>query len=409
MENGYRIIEGDVLDGLAMLGAGTVQTCVTSPPYWGLRDYKVPPTQWPAVEYAPMPGLPIVRIEAMECCLGLEEQPEQFIGHMVHVTREIWRVLRDDGTLWLNIGDSYAGSWGAQSRGETTPGTLEGGDMSFARKIAAHPKKASGTGSMKRTPGRKPKDLLGVPWLLAFALQADGWWLRSDIIWAKPNPMPESVTDRPTKAHEYVFLLAKSERYYFDQEAVREDGPTYIRKAGGYVGFDSTHVGNNQRGGFADKDTVTSGRNLRSVWTIATESFPGAHFATYPQALVEPCIKAGTSERGCCPECGAPWVRVVERTFVGSYHDHKGDGIQYGLRQNGKGPKQEYDIPRTTGWRPTCDHGEEPVPATVCDPFMGSGATALVARRLGRKAIGIDLNAAYLDMAINRCRQAVLV
>jgi DNA modification methylase len=216
---------------------------------------------------------------------------------MVEVFREVRRVLKADGTLWLNLGDSYASDVKG-SGGPDTSSTLVGtkAEHNGQRMIP-----------QKVQHGLKPKDLVGIPWRVAFALQADGWYLRSDIIWSKPNPMPESVTDRPTKAHEYLFLLAKSERYYYDAEAIREYGPTYIRKAGGYIGFGETHTGNNQRGGLADKDTITTGRNKRSVWEITTQPYPEAHFATFPPKLVEPCVMAG------CPVGG-----LVLDPFAGS-------------------------------------------------------------------------------------------
>ncbi|ATF16597.1 site-specific DNA-methyltransferase [Brevibacillus brevis X23] len=179
-------------------------SCLTSPPYWGLRDYGLTPTDWPEVTYEPMPGLPPITVPAWTGCLGLELTPDMFVAHMVLVFREVWRVLRDDGTLWMNFGDSYATG---------KPKDTNNDDLMW-----------SNGASRKPTPGLKPKDLIGIPWRVAFALQADGWYLRMDNIWSKPNPMPESVGDRPTKAHEYLFLLSKSERYYYDKEAIKELG-----------------------------------------------------------------------------------------------------------------------------------------------------------------------------------------
>lgn len=192
---------GDALTLLQQMPDESVQCCITSPPYWGLRDY------------------------GMEGQLGMERTPEEYIVRLCAVFSEVRRVLSGDGTLWLNLGDSYAGSWGAQSRGNTTgerTSTLQGSSMLSARQIAQHPHLEGGTGSLKRTPGIKTKDLVGIPWMVAFALRADGWYLRSDIIWSKPNPMPESVTDRPTKAHEYLFLLSNGQRYYYDSDAIKE-------------------------------------------------------------------------------------------------------------------------------------------------------------------------------------------
>jgi hypothetical protein len=243
-------------------------------------------------------------------------------------------------------------------------------------------------------------------------LQQAGWYLRSDIIWAKPNPMPESTTDRPTKAHEYVFLLTKSQRYFYDAEAVREPGPTYVRRAGGYAGRKPDDGGPNhaiydENCSFAQRDVITVGRNRRSVWTIATQAFPEAHFATYPEDLVRPCILAGTSAWGCCPTCGAPWERIWQREYHGpAGMDYKDAGSGGGKRSHAGGEswarwKREYPD-RTLSWRPTCKCGGEPVPCTVLDPFFGSGTTGLVALKLGRHAIGIELQHAYAEMARRR-------
>jgi len=375
------VYSGDCRAVLAELADESVHCVVTSPPYWGLRDY------------------------GHGDQLGLEPTPEAYVANMVAVFREVKRVLRPDGTCWLNLGDSYAAN-----RGYQVP------DNKWSDVGNNH--------GMNVPEGLKPKDLIGIPWMVAFALRADGWWLRSDIIWHKPNPMPESVTDRPTKAHEYMFLLTKSANYFYDQDATREPitQSTIERGQYGWNGKsgDAPEVGARSGSNFhrlkdggitmADVGMANpAGRNRRTVWTIATESYSGAHFATYPRALVEPCVKAGTSERGCCPKCGAPWERVTEKPEgypTGSYHDHKMDGVGYGLRQNGKGPKnlplgmQAY----TTGWRPTCKCGiETTVPATVFDPFAGSGTTLLVARQLGRNGVGLDLSMPYLrDQARDR-------
>jgi len=252
------IHHGDVRDVLPTLDAKSVQCVITSPPYWGLRDYGV------------------------KGQIGLEPTPDDYVQTMVKVFREVTRVLRDDGTLWLNMGDSYASS-PAGNFGGDMPAPADGG-----RYRANKPKMDYGAS------GLKPKDLVGIPWRVAFALQADGWYLRSDIIWHKPNPMPESVTDRPTKSHEYLFLLTKSPRYYYDTDAVRE--PSVEQAAG---------------------------RNLRSVWTINPQPFSEAHFATFPTALVEPCIKAGSTKGDLIldPFAGSGTVGCVAlklaREFVG--------------------------------------------------------------------------------------------
>ena len=230
------------------------QTCITSPPYFGLRDYGHPGQ------------------------IGLENTPDEYIAAMVDVFRHVRDVLADDGTLWLNIGDSYA-SGGRTWRAPNNNGMRSGAN---SERIDFRPQDPEGI---------KPKDLLGIPWMLAFALRADGWYLRQDIIWHKPNPMPESVRDRCTKAHEYVFLLSKSERYLFDSEAMREDA---VKGAAG-SSFNTGKTATHQMGRSSDKERVDDGkRNRRSVWTIATRPYKGAHFATFPPALIEPCILAGS-------------------------------------------------------------------------------------------------------------------
>ena len=244
---------GNVLDVLPTLAAGRFRCCVTSPPYWGLRDYG----------HADQ--------------IGLEPTPAEYVERMVRVFREVRRTLTDDGTCWINIGDSYVANKGMGNTGRHNDGDAWGGD-----------------GVDKRGCGLKPKDLVGIPWRLAFALQADGWYLRSDIIWAKPNPMPESVTDRPTKAHEYVFLLSKSARYFYDAAAVAEDAIKEMSDpfAGrqGSAGYHARSGGT----GTAEQKPTNGKRNARTVWTIASQPFAGAHFATMPPALAERCILAGS-------------------------------------------------------------------------------------------------------------------
>lgn len=261
------ILCGDVRERLREIPDESVHCVVTSPPYWGLRDYGV------------------------DGQLGLEATPEEYVANMVEVFREVRRVLRTDGTLWLNLGDSYAGSWGAQGR----DGAMADRSVVSARQIENHPRFGSRTGARDRTPGLKPKDLVGIPWRVAFALQADGWWLRSDIIWSKQNPMPESVRDRPTKAHEYVFLLTKSARYYYDADAIAEPA-TYPNGMNGRGPVTSPH-GQGFAAGRSDGSTDGT-RNRRTVWEIATKPYPEAHFATFPPELPDLCIKAG------CPKGG---------------------------------------------------------------------------------------------------------
>jgi DNA modification methylase len=250
--------------------------------------------------------------------LGSEPTPELYVNHIAEVFREVFRVLRNDGTLWLVLGDSYAGSWGNQGRKEGR-GTQRPIHGPIIQDLTPYPRQKRNTGSwVRRHATLKPKDLIGIPWRVALALQADGWYVRSDIIWAKPNPMPESVVDRPTRAHEHVFLLAKADRYFYDALAVAEplvrpDEALRCRPAkfGGARKFEAAQAQSRLHSGNEYRGTPTQTRNRRTVWTIATEAYREAHFATYPTALVKPCILAGTSERGCCPKCGAPWRRVV--------------------------------------------------------------------------------------------------
>ena len=310
------IYPGDCLTTLRSLPDGAARCCVTSPPYWGLRDYGVAGQ------------------------LGLEPTPDAYVAGMVEVFREVRRVLRDDGTLWLNLGDSYAGG-GTIGRNDTTQEALARRAEKYGTGTGSG-SAVGASGTRKPVADLKPKDLIGIPWRVAFALQADGWYLRSDIIWAKPNPMPESVRDRPTKAHEYVFLLSKRERYYYDAAAIAEpatfpppDGTARDSRKLAEIGsgrFDGGRKANGQ-GFYRQLDT----RNARSVWTIATQPYHEAHFATFPEELPSRCIRAGS----------AP-----------------GD--------------------------------------TVLDPFGGSGTTGAVATGLGRAAILCELNPAYIELARQR-------
>ena len=362
-----RILIGDARKRLAELPAGSVRTCITSPPYFGLRDYgtaswdggdpECPHTGKPMATKANInrntgggndvknaTALEFFRERCERCGamridsqMGLEETPDAYVAEMVLLFREVWRVLADDGTLWLNLGDSYSGS------GKGPAGNL---GAKHDERNMEHTK-ASGNVPI----GLKPKDLIGIPWRVAFALQADGWYLRQDIIWAKPNPMPESVTDRCTKSHEYVFLLSKSARYYYDNVAIKEPNANPIRtnytpgKRAYAEGNTEQLPGKRTRRneGFEKyaNGEIPQGRNKRDVWTIASKPFKGAHFAVMPEALVEPCVLAGSAE---------------------------GD--------------------------------------TVLDPFTGSGTVAVVALRHGRNFVGTELNPEYGEIAKKRISDA---
>lgn len=528
--------------------------------------------------------------------IGLESSPEAYVAKLVDVFREVKRLLRDDGTLWLNLGDSYNGSNAAQGGGEKTSGLRRDGRPETSR-IATNAKELERRRAenvpTKNAPGIKPKDLIGIPWAVAKALQQpyytgrikqerdrvwlaatmdaegticgfthvrkdngetrrgvnititnsntrmldeayriwatsrqehnehgdghlgnlptyrwiahsvedkqqllaelypylickkaqallgwnfleiskqargrnkgvegddnrakcawivdalsklnhlesvdipswckeppspheEGYYLRSDIIWHKPNPMPESVTDRPTKSHEYIFLLSKSAQYFYDAEAIKEpvaqgteERYAYAfggKKSDDLVATGKWHTGNDGRNNLSGNMTLNpAGRNKRSVWTVTTKPYSGAHFATYPPDLIEPCILAGTSAHGCCAQCGAPWERVVERE---QYTDRPGSrplggrGEQPSLRAAVSGPQQggRYAHVETLGWQPTCLCGcADVVPCTVLDPFNGSGTTGAVALKHGRRYVGIDLNADYLELAHERIGKA---
>ena len=326
----WRLLTGDVRDSLRTLPADSARTCVTSPPYWGLRDYGV------------------------EGQLGLEPTPDAYVAAMVEVFREVRRVLAEDGTLWLNLGDSYAGGGGfapdAPCNVERRERIASGDANSQTFKLSSRQHERNKSGGIRPQGDIKAKDLVGIPWMVAFALRADGWYLRSDIIWSKPNPMPESVTDRPTKAHEYLFLLSKAQTYYYDAAAIAEgisdvslqriNQSTFAAQKGGPKDYGTTGVNVNRSmrqtlENFAENNTGT--RNKRSVWTIATQPYPDAHFATFPEALIEPCILAGSA-----------------------------------------------------------------LEDTILDPFTGSGTTGAVAIRHQRSFVGCELNPVYVELARQR-------
>jgi DNA modification methylase len=487
-----RIIEGDALAVLPTLPDGCVHCVISSPPYWLLRDYQTgtweggtdlgcdhlaPPGGGTAATGLQRDGRSekarqgnaerIVRDRRKQyqsVCrrcgahrtdrqLGSEPSPDCgthgqaqcgrcYVCAMVGAFRQVRRVLRDDGTLWLNLGDSYA----------TNPGNGRGGEGAGLSKQGGIPHRSGRDKSAVLPSG----NLIGIPWRVALALQADGWILRQDICWAKPAPMPESVRNRCTKSHEYVFLLCKRGGYYYDSEAIKEpiaestlSNPRIVNGEArsnrpGWSGNPNVHgeIGH-------PLPTSLDGRNRRSVWTVAAEPFPGAHFAVFPCRLVEPMIKAGTSERGCCAACGAPWRRVVEQqTNPRRIEKYTAHGQHVGTLRNddgigGPGSGALTPSVRTLGWYPHCRCDGLPplpkypcpkkanaptpaevavlaaywqrvqsllplatpldtVPAIVLDPFAGAGTTLLAARRLGRRALGIELSPQFADMARKR-------
>lgn len=338
--------------------------------------------------------------------LGLEPTPELFVKHMVQVFREVKRVLRKDGTCWCNLGSSYWGGKGQSAQAWSTEHTDRDTLQKPYHQISGMKETRPSDGNH---PIFKPKDMVPIPWMVAIALQADGWYLRSDIIWAKPNPMPESVTDRPTKSHEYVFLLSKNQKYYYDADAIREPYNPQSFERNKYPKPKSTSPGRHKPG-ITDERYKEShiqplnpnGRNRRSVWTIPTEAFPEAHFATFPKKLVEPCILAGTSAQGCCPKCGAGWVRVVEKPKppkdVFTKGKLNGDKSNRGLPQAGqKLTNWLNEHPsKTIGWQPSCKcNTGEPIPCTVLDCFSGAGTSWIVSYKHGRQYIGIELSTEY--------------
>ena len=484
-----------MLDVLRSMEAESIHCIVASPPYWGLRIYGhwQMQTLWSDNGMSHFPEsrrykgdrhLFWLKWRAAErggvfcryrCCwigsLGLEPSIGMYIAHVVQVFRQVWRVLRKDGTMWLNLGDAYAndGKWGGETGGKQA--YLPDADRMR-------------NGRQKLRTGLKPKDLIGMPWRTAFALQDDGWWLRSDIVWSKPNPMPESVRDRPTRAHEYMFLMTKSERYFYDADAIKEPASpnTHLRisqatlqsQQGGWKqeayqagfpgrkqrdrkaveiirtiaakagvaqrtpsGWNVNHDESDLKGRYQQLDrepgvnpkaaqnsegsrqnpsfsAAIAGPalrvNKRTVWSIATQPYKGAHFATYPEKLVEPCILAGTSAQGVCSKCRAPWERVTERPesphyglterkFVDESAASRLALARQAARERGAEYAQTVSI---TGWQHTCTHELEPIPATVLDPFSGSGTTGVVALRHGRSFIGIELNPDYIELARER-------
>lgn len=450
-----RLYLGEVRDVLARLSDESVHCCVTSPPYWGLRDYGTASweggddgcdhdhTNKGTVEYLDRNGnagsnnttcqggkrhstaklgdvckkCGATRTDSQ---IGSEPSPDCgtqgkaqcgacFVCSIVSVFREVYRVLRSDGTCWLNLGDTYS---------QTHTGVGKGRQSETFNDVGNRYSNGILSKRTERPPLTIPSgNLVGVPWRVALALQADGWILRQDVIWHKPAPMPESVRNRCTKAHEYVFLLVKKGGYYCDMEAVKErlkmSDEDYARMLKSKERQNSSKLGSAMKAGAGRKDDgfnsfisdgktaayVPNGSNRRSVWTVPSQGYPGAHFATFPPKLIEPMIRSGTSEKGCCGECGAPWKRVTTETKL--TRDRPNDYVKR-TGEDGTGNVCSNSVAgvevRTVGWEPSCDCGTEDnlVPCTVLDPFVGSGTTCEVALVNDRRSIGIDLSEAYL-------------
>ncbi|MDA8120240.1 MAG: site-specific DNA-methyltransferase [Gammaproteobacteria bacterium] len=431
--SGVTILTTDALTGLASLPDQSVHMVITSPPYYHLRDYRVHPTIWPPVQYSPMPGVSpmvyppqanpqafpgcthnwgppfedgpsslhsaygqICRLcGAWRGCLGQEPSLELYIGHIVHVARALRRVLRPDGTFWLNVGDS-------RSSGKRT--TRDIGPKCAARAANHRPPEQAALGE---------KNLFGIPWRIAFALQSDGWTLRSDIVWAKRNPLPESVKDRPSSSHEMMFLFASSPQYYYDHLAVREPhAPSSVarqrRRRSDHHKWRDGGPGGQTITKTSERAIHPGGHNKRDVWFLASTPYKGAHFAVFPIPLVKPAIQAGTAEGGVCAICGTPASRQVTRvtgdtppSFQGSsFTAGKTQIAQTGTSPQGRGPRTVAWVHE--GWAPGCACHAPLVPATVLDPFGGAGTTALVARSLGRQAILIEASPESVALAWER-------
>ena len=434
------IMQGDALEKLRELPDESVHCVVTSPPYWGLRDYSkcscVPQGRLEVAQddrgdrHTPggaiafhrtgkaIEGCPIcngtgINQEMLTQQLGLEKTPEEYVHKIVKIFREVRRVLRKDGGMWLNLGDTYAGGAGGYDPKYERPELRDkhsgfiganGGNYREKREWTNHPV-------------LKPKDQCLIPHRVAIALQADGWWVRQTVIWSKNNPMPESCRDRCTSSHEYIFHLTKSAKYFYDQEAIREPFNYPDRKYNPNTTNHKTlglrEIGNRSTVGLHDGRTQygdpKAGRNKRSVWTMSTRPYPEAHFATFPPELPETCIKAGTSLKGCCLECGAPWERETEQEVIARRKPEEGIRANTPeLGQDGanslRAGFRTLEI-RTIGWQPTCSCGiEETIPCTVLDIFAGSGTTGEVARGLGRSCILIELNPEYIKLIKERTK-----
>lgn len=369
---------------LHILNEKSVHWVVTSPPYFGLRDYKHVGQ------------------------LGQEKTPAEYVAKMVEVFQAIRRVLRDDGTVWLNLGDSYAGSWGNASghnRGKGTQREITVGSKIKDQEVRNGDFVPAGKYGFAEM-GIKKKDLMGIPWRVALALQADGWFLRQDIIWNKPNPTPKSVNDRFTDSHEYIFLLTKFPRYYFDVQAVKEPAnqPQGIPRLTSQ--HKTTAEGFTRNGTGASTLGTNQGaptRRKRDVWTVPTKAYKGAHFAAFPPDLIEPCILAG-SPPSCCATCGAPRVPQIERTteINGTFKGSSFTDGKTGRTRCEKTQKGDRFVTRLSEYLPSCSCNAPDAPATIFDPFGGSGVTAIVALRHGRRAVLCEINPTYLPLAHKR-------
>ena len=462
-----RLLTGDCRETLKTLEAGSVQSCITSPPYLGLRDYGTPPLIWSGDpeyhahefnseierQFTAPPGsakqasnngaLAIVGRSAFCACgawlgsLGLEPTPELYIEHLVEVFREVKRVLADSGVCWINLGDSYAGSGnGAHDYRERATSKSPSLKNQHARPLqrVGPQEHTEGAG---RVVGYKPKDLMLMPFRVAMALQASGWYVRSCIPWAKGSAMPESVSDRPSTSIEYVFMLSKSARYYYDPDAIRVPASANTHSRGNGTGKKNPQIpfgtGSRNNEDFTSRiNEHVSHRNRRNGdWLVESLQglllneedeplallvnpmpFKQAHFATFSTKLVEPMIRASTSERGQCPQCGAPWVRTVDV----SRDELSAEALREGRKSKMDATRKDGGFNalsgdewsathtrRATGWRASCAHADlTPVPQVVCDPFGGSGTVGLVADRLGRNAILCELKPDYASMATSR-------
>ena len=417
------------------LADNSVQCVVTSPPYWGLRKYSGEQEliwgdnhcehQWgrellvekqgnwdtwkatdgkgenrfarKKADGGSSQGSLCSLCGAWKGAYGLEPTPEMYVQHTIEILREIRRVLRKDGVVFWNIGDSYA------SQGGPVKSSIY--DIMGGSKPTGYEKSRTAVHS-----SIKPKDLCLIPFRIAIAAQEDGWWVRSVIIWSKPNPMPESVTDRPTESHEYILLLTKNSRYYWDADAVRESNADPERT--NFVSGSRIHGLNLDRNdndlGERSRGFSACGRNIRTVWEFPTQPYPEAHFAVFPEKLPELCIKAATPEVGCCSKCGAPWERISEVQY---HNQSKTETEKYATPSFGTKVTFGRGIAnlQTLGWQPSCKCNADKVPSLVLDPFAGAGTTLWVAKKLNRQAVGYEISEEYCRLIVDRCRQQVLL